>query len=181
MNIKILLSILSLVFVINTKAQSVSIYNLKEDSVIGNSKVDFNNFRGKKILIVNIAINSPDTVQLRQLQKLHAAAHRRLVIIAFPSNSFGNTPQTNSQIAQWLFTKYNIKFPVVKKDDVSGNNMQRIYKWLTNKTENSMMDITIRGDYQKFLINDKGELIGVFDKSIQPLHELIINEINKIH
>ena len=178
---KIMLLIICIAFAVNAKTQSVSVYNLKADSVIGNSKIDFNNFKGKKILIVNIAINSPDTVQLKEMQKLYAAAHRRLIIIAFPSNSFGNTPQNNNQIAQWLFTKYKIKFPVVKKDDVLGNNMQRIYKWLTNKAENTMMDMTIKGDYQKFLINDRGELIGVFDKSISPLHELIINEINKSH
>lgn len=162
------------------KAQ-VSIYSVKADSIAGNNKIDFDAFRGKKILLVNIALNSPDTVQLKQLQSLHKAANRRLVIIAFPSNSFGNTPQTNNQVAQWLTAQYNIQFPVAQKDDVTGNNAQRIYKWLTKKTENSMMDMNIKGDYQKFLINENGVLIGVFDRSVQPVSEQLINEINKIN
>jgi glutathione peroxidase len=174
-------SLLMLCFVIAfqlVRSQPIA-YHLKEDSIIGSSKIDFSSYVGKKILLVNISLNSADTTQLRQLQQLYSICYRRLVIIAFPSNSFGTEPRTNSQIAQILQNNFKISFPVAKKDDVVGANIQKVYKWLTKKTDNTMMDCTIRGDYQKFLIDANGKLIGVFDRNISPLNEIILNEINK--
>ena len=154
-----------------------TIYHIKVDSIAGSTKIDFARFAGKKILIVNIATRSTDTSQLRELAQLQAQ-QTNLVIVVLPSNSFSNEPYSNQQIARYFRLIFPANFKVAAKGEVSGNNMDNLYKWLTKKQNNDLADSRVRDDFQKYLINEQGKLIGVYDKRIGPMSTAIINAVN---
>ncbi len=134
-------------------------------------------YQGKKMLIVNIATGSEKADQLAQLQELHEQYHDRLTIICFPSNSFGNEPREDSDIKQFCDSAYHPEFTIAEKGSVTGANSQPIYSWLGNQSENGVLEGDIIGDYQKFLIDEDGSIIGVFAPTVSPLDSSIINAI----
>lgn len=159
---------LLLLISINTKAQS-SIYSFQIDSVANGSVIDFNAFSGKKILIVNAA--SGDSAfnqyeELKQLQQLYAES---LIIVIVPSNSFGNEQLSEAEMATSYQQNSGIYFPVSIKLAVTGSNIHPLYSWLTQKSLNAVMDIEVKADFQKFLIDREGKLVGVFSKRVKPL------------
>jgi glutathione peroxidase len=154
-----------------------SIYSINYTTISGVSK-SFNAHQGKQILIVNIATNSPDTVQLAGLQQLQQQYGDNLVVIAFPSNDFNHEPRTNAEIAQFCQTNYGATFTIAQKGVVTGVNKQAIYNWLASAMENGIMNAPVMGDYQKFLIDKEGSLDAVFNSSVQPMSNTIINAIN---
>jgi glutathione peroxidase len=154
-----------------------TIYHFKVDSVTGNSKIDFGRFQGKKILIVNIATRSSDTSQLQELRQLQAQ-QSNLVVVVFPSNSFNNESYDNEQIARFFKLVVRANFLVAAKVEVTGTNMENIYKWLTKKQNNGLSDSRVRDDFQKYLINEQGKLIGSYGRRVPPMSQVIINAIN---
>lgn len=153
-----------------------SIYNLEYTDVTGNT-VSMSTCRNKKILLVNIATAGPRTQQLAGLQQLQQLYGDSLIIIAFPSNSFGHEPKSNSEIKQFCQNNYAATFRIAQKKPVTGNNAQPIYKWLADKNENNAMNGAVNGDFVKFLIDKDGSLIGVFSPAVEPMDMLIQNAI----
>jgi glutathione peroxidase len=173
---KNLLSIIFVLFVLQIQAQP-SIYGFSIPG-IETGTINFNNYQGKKILLVNTATTGPAAPQYAELQQLHARfKDSGLVIIAVPSNSFNNEPKTNAEINQFCATNYNISFPQAAKADVKGGNAIDLYKWLTAKTQNTVMDSDVKKDFQKYLINTQGKLVGVFSIKINPMNAVMINAI----
>ena len=146
----------------------ISFYTLKIERPNG-SLINFANFAGKKVLIVNTAVNTPDTVQYRKLEQLYQIHKDSLVIIVIPSNDFGNAPGTNISIRNFIQTNYNINYIISSKTKVKGQNKSPLYKWLCDITKNGMMQNAVKQDFCKFLINKEGILIGCFNKSEDPL------------
>jgi glutathione peroxidase len=136
-----------------------SIYSLQFTDTEGNN-VNMSSYQGKKILLVNIATESPKASQLAGLQQLHQQYGDSLVIIAFPSNSFGNEEKTNSEIKLFCQSNYGVTFKIAAKNSVSGSGIQSIYTWLGDINLNGSMNGTVGGDFQKFLVNKEGVLIG---------------------
>jgi glutathione peroxidase len=130
------------------------------------SIINFSNYQGKKILIVNTALNSKYTYQLQALQQLYNLYKDSLVVIAVPSDSFENEPNDDSTIAA--------------KIEVSGPDTDSLYLWLTQKNQNGALDNVIHGDFTKYLINESGQLIGMFQPSVEPLDEELQNAIKDI-
>ena len=155
---------------------TTSIYTFKVSSVTG-SQIDFNDFRGKKILIVNIASGSRYAGQIGQLEQLHQLYPDNLVIVAFPSNNFGNEPMNNMEIDNFCRSNYKISFLVAEKNDVISDNIQPVYKWLARKSENGIGDTKVKGDFQKYLIDEEGSLLGIFAPSVNPMSNEIKNVI----
>ncbi len=153
-----------------------SIYSLQFQDINGATQ-SMSQYQHKKILLVNIASASSKVNQLADLQYLQQQYGDSLVIIGFPSNSFGNEPKTNVEIKQFCESNYGITFLLASKSMVSGSSMQPIYHWLTNVTENGSLGDAVRGDFQKFLINKDGELVGFFSGSTRPVDPVIINAI----
>jgi glutathione peroxidase len=147
----------------------VSIYSLIVPSVDDGSVINFNNYRGKKMLIVNTASNSSQAYQLSQLQELYEQHHDSVMIIAFPSNSFGKESRSDAQLKTYLRDTLGITFPVAAKSNVAGTNPNMVFKWLANKSQNEVLNGKVTTDYQKFLIDNKGSIVGVFDSSTGPL------------
>jgi glutathione peroxidase len=153
-----------------------SIYNLGFQDIDGNNYL-MDQCQGKKILLVNIATESSRVNQLGELQQLYQAHHDSLIIIAFPSNSFGKEHRSNIAIKNFCQNQYGISFPIASKNPVAGPGLQSIYYWLTSIGENQMMADPVKGDFQKYLIDKNGLLIGVFAPSVSPLSNEIIQAI----
>lgn len=151
---------------------TTSIYTFTVKS-IDNVNINLSNFSGKKILIVNTASNSQHVNQYAGLDSLYQLYHDSLVIIAFPSNSFGNEPNNNNQIKNFVNSTYNIHYLLAKKTVVQGNTIHPLFRWLALPSENGMMRGKVNTDFYKFLINSSGTLIGTFNGTVQPMSPTI--------
>ena len=158
-------------------ATVVSIYSLNIVDT-NNGSIKFNDYRGKKILIVNTATgNTQANQQLVQLEQLYQQHHDSLIVIAFPSNSFGNEPGTNAQIKTMMQGTYGITFPIAVKSWVSGDSANIVYQWLGSKLQNEVNDWKTKRDFQKYLIDGSGNIVAKFDSIISPVSASIQNAI----
>lgn len=155
---------------------NTSFHNLQFTDIDGNS-VSMSQYSGKKILLVNIATGSSRVSQLSGLQQLHQQYGDSLIIIAFPSNSFSHETRSNAEIKQFCQSNYGVTFLIASKNPIAGPEIQPVYQWLTNSSENGIMNEAVKGDFQKFLISGTGELIGVFSPAVSPLGNEIISAI----
>ena len=145
-----------------------SIYNFKVEGLDGGT-IDFAKFRGKKILIVNTASKCGYTPQYEGLQKLSEEYKDKLVIVGFPANNFGGQePGKNEEIKEFCKKNYGVTFPMAAKVSVKGDDIAPIYKWLSSKTANGVMDAEIKWNFGKFLLNEKGQLLTYFPSKVTP-------------
>ncbi|GAB2808978.1 glutathione peroxidase [Ferruginibacter profundus] len=154
----------------------VSIYSLSVTDIDKNS-ISFNSYKDKKILIVNTASAGSGAAQLAELEQLYQRHKDSMVVIAFPSNSFGNEPGNDQQIKTLMQGTYGITFPVAAKSCVKGDSANAIYQWLGNKIANDVMEGKVKRDFQKFLIDKTGSIVGRFDSSVSPLSTAVQNAI----
>jgi glutathione peroxidase len=148
-----------------------TIYDFKVNGLDGHV-IDFSKFKGKKILIVNTASECGYTPQYADLQKLYSDYKSALVIIGFPANNFGGQePGSNAEISQFCKKNYGVTFPMAEKVSVKGDDIHPLFKWLTTKQENGVMDTEIKWNFTKFLLDEKGKLIGVFPSKVNPNSE----------
>lgn len=156
----------------------VSIYSLSVADV-NNGSINFNDYRDKKILLVNTATGSnAASQQFAQLQQLYMQHHDSLVVIAFPSNSFGNEPGTNAEIKTLMQGTYGITFPIAAKSWVRGDSANILYQWLGSKLQNEVMDGKTKKDFQKYLIDGSGKIVAKFDSSVSPISTAIQTAID---
>lgn len=158
-----------------------SIYS-KKFTTLGGTEVAMNLYQGKKILLVNIATGSNyAATQLPQLQQLYQLYKDSLVIVAFPSNDFGNEPRNNEDIKALLKYTYRVTFPVSVLSGVKSNTATThpVYKWLQNQGENGATGSKVKKDFQKYLIDKTGEIMGIFSADITPMDNIIRDAINQ--
>lgn len=154
-----------------------SIYDFKVASLTGGT-IDFSNFKGKKILIVNTASKCGLTPQYEGLEKLHQEFGDQVVLIGFPANNFlKQEPGTNEEIAEFCEQNYGVSFLMAAKISVKGKNMAPIYQWLTNKDYNQFKNSSVKWNFQKYLIDEDGQLTHVFSSRTEPYSEEIIEAI----
>ena len=145
-----------------------SIYDFKVTALDG-STINLADYKGKKILIVNTASKCGNTPQYDALEKLYKAHKDKLVIIGFPANNFGaQEPGTNDDIASFCKKNYGVTFPMAAKISVKGDDTAPIYQWLTNKDYNGFKTTSVKWNFQKYLINEQGQLVAVFDPGTKP-------------
>ena len=152
------------------------IYNYTIPAATGDS-IHFNDYRGKKILLVNIASGSNRIGQLIALQQLQQQYVNDLAVVVFPSNSFGNEPLSDSAIAALCHTQYETTFAIARKGAVSGVGKQDLYAWLGDDALNGVHSMEPKEDFKKYLISSSGVLIGSFAAEISPTSTLIVNAI----
>ena len=156
-----------------------TIYQFREPSLDGGT-IDFAQFKGKKILIVNTASECGFTPQYEGLEKLYEQFKDKLVIVGFPSNDFfGQEPGTNAEIKQFCTSKFNVTFPMAEKIDVKGKNQAPIYQWLTKKSLNGVEDSKVSWNFNKYLINEQGEYVKHFESSVKPDAPELLEAIRK--
>lgn len=157
----------------------ISFYSLSTKKLDSNININFSAFVGKKVLIVNTAINTADTVQYKKLEQLYQKYKDSLVVIAIPSNNYGNTPMNESEIKTFITTKYNVHYILASKTKVRGKNISPIYSWLTTIASNGMMNSRVGNDFYKYLIDKNGKLIGVFDRTEDPMGANMMNAVEQ--
>ena len=155
-----------------------NIYNFKIQSLDGGT-IDFSQFKGKKILIVNTASHCGFTPQYTALEKLYEQYKDKLVIVGFPSADFADQEfHDNDSIKAFCQKNYGVTFPLTTRVDVKGDNTTPIYKYLCNKSENGILDATISWNFNKFLIDENGNLIAHFDSKVTPDSREITKYLN---
>ena len=162
---------------INTMEQG-SIYTFKVKDLSGN-EFDFASLKGKKILIVNTASECGLTPQYEQLQTIYEKYQdKNFVIVGFPANNFGaQEPGTNAEIGAFCKKNYGVTFPMMEKISVKGDDMHEIYQFLTQKAKNGFEDSTVEWNFQKYLIDENGQLVNVFSPRTLPNDKEIITWI----
>jgi glutathione peroxidase len=146
-----------------------NVYDFKVESLEG-GKIDFSKFKGKKILIVNTASMCGNTPQYAALEKLHKKYKNKLVIVGFPANNFGGQePGSNQEIKTFCTKEYAVTFPMAAKISVKGADIHPLYKWLLEESKRKQFDPEeVTWNFQKYLLDEKGELIAVFKPKTQP-------------
>ncbi|MBG6062652.1 glutathione peroxidase [Flavobacterium sp. CG_9.1] len=142
-----------------------TIYQFKVEDLSGKS-FDFASLKGKKVIIVNTASKCGLTPQYKDLEAIYKEyKDKGLVIVGFPANNFASQePGTNEEIATFCQMNYGVSFPMMDKVSVKGEDMAAIYQFLTQKSKNGLQDSAVEWNFQKYLINEKGEL----EKVISP-------------
>ncbi len=147
---------------------TASIYSYSIKSLDGK---DFNlaQYKGKKILFVNVASECGFTKQYKDLQALHEQYGSQVTVIGLPCNQFGGQePGSSSDIATFCTKNFGVTFPMTEKIEVSGENQHPIYAWLTKKELNGKMDSKVKWNFQKYLVDENGNLIDVFYSMTNP-------------
>ncbi len=152
---------------------SGSIYDFKVEGLDGNT-IDFKQFKGKKILIVNTASRCGLTPQYEGLEKLYKQYANKLVIVGFPANNFmGQEPGSNEEIKSFCQKNYGVTFPMAEKISVKGNDTHPLYKFLKEQAEKKGFENPVTWNFGKFLLDEKGELIATFSPRTDPMSENI--------
>ena len=153
-------------------------YDFKIKSINGN-EIDLAKFKGKVILMVNVASKCGFTKQYDDLQDLWTKyKDRGLVVLGIPSNQFGNQePGTEKEIKEFCEVNFNINFPMTSKTDVKGENAHEIYKWAFKNYGKSAIP---KWNFHKILINQEGKVEETYMSFTKPTSKKIINKIEKI-
>lgn len=171
-------TLLLTVFLSATLIGGSPLYNYKVDGLTG-KQINFKDFAGKKILIVNTASKCGLTPQYEGLEQLYQKYKNTLVIVGFPSGNFmGQELDKNEDIAAFCKKNYGVTFPMAAKISVKGKDIAPIYKYLKAEAEKKKMSDPVTWNFGKFLINEKGELIATFSPKTKPMSEDILKYLN---
>ena len=157
--------------------QTANIYQFKVDGLEGD-KIDFASFKGKKILVVNTASECGYTPQYKELEELSVKYKGKLVVVGFPANNFGGQePGSNEEIKAFCEKNYGVTFPMAAKTSVKGADIAPIFKWLTSKEQNGVLDAEVKWNFNKFLLDEHGKLLAYFPSKTAPLSEEITGKL----
>ena len=172
---KLLLTLLILtLYLCHARAQN-TIYSFSIEKINSDEVINLQEFKGKKILFVNVASKCAYTDQYRELQALYEKYSDRLVVIGLPCSEFNQEFKSEKDIEKFCHTKYQITFPVTSKINVSGNEQHPIYQWLTHKSQNGTGDYTVSWNFNKFLVDEEGHLIRYFGTGVKPFDYEIVS------
>lgn len=140
---------------------------------------ELSSLKGKKVLVVNTASKCGLTPQYEQLQMLYENyGGDDFVIIGFPANNFANQePGSDSEIATFCQKNYGVTFLMMSKVSVKGDDIHPVYQWLTQKTKNGKMDSEVAWNFQKYLIDEEGNLVDMVNPKVKPDDAKIISWI----
>ena len=155
-------------------AFSQGFYDFKVKTLEGQT-FDFASLKGKKVMIVNTASKCGNTPQYKDLEELYEKyGNSNFVILGFPANNFaGQEPGTNAEIREFCTKTYGVTFPMMEKISVKGDDMHPVYQWLTSKSKNGVMDSEVKWNFQKYLIDEKGNLVDVIQPKEKPGSEKV--------
>jgi len=144
---------------------------------LGGRPIPLNQFKGKKLLIVNTASKCGLTSQYKALQTLHDQySSKGLIILCFPCNDFGNQePGETADIALFCEANFALSFELMEKLHVKGPHQHPLYTWLCNKKQNAVMDSNVLWNFQKYLVDENGYLVDVLSPWKDPLCKTILD------
>ena len=158
--------------------QGEAIYQFQVTDLYGKD-FDFSTLKGKKIMVVNTASECGLTPQYEGLQKLYDSyKDKNFVIVGFPANNFGGQePGSDEQIAAFCKENYGVSFPMMSKISVKGSDMHEVYHFLTEKDKNGLQDSEVAWNFQKYLLNEQGQLEKVIKPNTVPTDAEIVDWI----
>ena len=162
----------------DTTMERASIHQFSVEDIEGNT-FDFATLSGKKIMVVNTASKCGLTPQYKQLEEVYEHyKNNNFIIVGFPANDFmSQEPGTNEEIATFCERNYGVTFPMMSKITVKGKEMHPLYQFLTQKQKNGIADSEVEWNFQKYLLNEKGQLELVVSPRTLPNDEMVINWI----
>lgn len=156
-----------------TVTPNESLFDIKVNTIKG-EELKLEQYKGKKILFVNVASKCGFTNQYNGLQELYSKYKDKLVVIGLPCNQFGaQEPGTEQEIQSFCRMNYGVDFPMTEKIDVKGEKQHPIYQWLTQKEKNAKMNSSVKWNFQKYLVDEEGRLIDVFYSVTKPTSKKI--------
>ena len=162
----------------NSDAQE-SIYDLAINDISGNL-IDLNEFKGKHILFVNVASECGFTSQYAGLEELHQQYKDDLIVIGLPCNQFGGQePGAENEIQQFCTKNYGVSFLMTEKINVKGKMKHPIYNWLTNKNVNGKSNSSVKWNFQKYIVDSKGDFVNYFYSTTKPMSPKITSILKK--
>ena len=164
----ILIIMLLFTFTTTTNAQE-SIYDIEINDISGNP-IDLKQFRGKHILFVNVASECGFTPQYAGLEELHQQFKENLVVIGLPCNQFGGQePGTEKEVQQFCTKNFGVSFLLTEKIEVKGEGKHQLYNWLTDKKKNGKSSSSVKWNFQKYVVDEKGEFVNYFYSTTKPM------------
>ena len=164
----LILTIMAIFSFSNIDAQE-SIYDLAINDISGNL-IDLNEFKGKHILFVNVASECGFTSQYAGLEELHQQYKNDLIVIGLPCNQFGGQePGAEKEIQQFCTKNFGVSFLMTEKIDVKGKMKHPIYNWLTNKNVNGKSSSSVKWNFQKYIVDGKGNFVNYFFSTTKPM------------
>lgn len=162
----------NLSFAQSKKEVSNSIYDFKIRSLEG-KEIDFSQFKGKNLLIVNTASKCGYTPQYAELERLHEQYGDHVVILGFPANNFlWQEPGSNSEISAFCQRNYGVKFLMFEKISVKGRSQHPLYQWLKAKTGR-----TPTWNFCKYLVDKEGNVVEFFSSNVSPMDKVIVSKL----
>jgi len=174
----IILFIMAGLISITGLAQTKTLHDFIVKDIDG-KEFDLSTLKGKKVLVVNTASKCGFTPQYEDLQNLYKKyGSKDFVIIGFPANNFlSQEPGSNSEIKAFCTSEFNVTFPMMSKISVKGDDIHPLYKWLTNKELNGKLDSKVKWNFQKYMIDENGNLVDVAYPKTTPFDDQIVNWI----
>jgi|GEM_PF-32493 len=155
-----------------------SFYDFILTSLDGKEQISLERYKGKKVLLVNVASKCGLTPQYTDLQKLHEQYGDKVVVLGFPANNFmGQEPGTATEIGEFCQKNYGVSFQMFAKLSVSGSDQHPLYEWLTKKEQNGWNSSAPDWNFAKYLVNEKGNLIKFFPARTLPLSTEIVEAV----
>ena len=149
------------------------LYDIQIDSLQGNP-INLSDYKGKKILFVNVASKCGFTPQYKDLQELYDEYQDQLMVIGVPCNQFGRQePGTHDEIQEFCQVNYGVSFLITEKVNVKGNEQHPLYGWLTQKSANGKKSSSVKWNFQKYLVDENGEYIDYYYSMTKPTSKKI--------
>ena len=155
-----------------------SLYDFKVKSLVGNKTIDLTQYKGKKVVILNVASKCGYTKQYADWEKFNKEHGDKVVVLGFPSNNFGGQePGSNVEIGAFCQKNYGVTFPLAAKVSVKGDDTAPIFQYLTEKELNGVKNTTILWNFTKFLIDENGKLIDTYISTTKPTDKAITKHL----
>ena len=146
-----------------------SFYDFKMKTLDGKKTIDFAQYKGKKVVLINVASKCGFTPQYADWQKFHEQHGDKIVVLGFPANNFlGQEPGSNEEIATFCQKNYGVTFQIFEKIDVIGEKQAPLYQWLSKKDQNGWNDKEPSWNFCKYVIDENGNLSNFFASKIKP-------------
>jgi glutathione peroxidase len=174
----VLIAWLSLVSLNATTSVKMKDFHSLQLTTLEGQTIDFSSFKGKKVLVVNTASECGLTPQLEALEQLHQKYGDKLVVIGVPTNDFGGQePLEGEAIKSFCERNYGVSFLMLDKGNARGSDKHELLRWLTERRYNGKRSSRIWWNFQKYLVNEQGELVDYFLPITDPMSSRITRHL----
>jgi glutathione peroxidase len=176
---KQLIALLMALFSFSTSNAQTLIYDIAINDISGNP-INLGAFTGKYILFVNVASECGFTPQYAGLEELHKQFKDDLIVIGLPCNQFGGQePAAEKEIQQFCTKNFGVSFLLTEKIEVKGDEQHPLYTWLCSKEKNGKSNSTVKWNFQKYIVDTKGEFVNYFYSTTKPMSRKITSTIKQ--